>query len=561
MLLLLLLSFVPIARSINLPANDINLVVVTDVHSWVAGHKRHEPKWDADYGHVLSFYEQLKSAWSDKNLFFVMNGDFMDGTGLSTYPPSHLTPILQKMPWDALNIGNHELYQNSTIEHITSNFTDFWGEKYITSNVLRREESGNKTIGPLGGSRYTVLEGPTANVLVFGFLYNMIGHSPLVAVEPVEQVIEQEWFTSALTNEDYQAIVVLAHMDVRDELTMVLLSKIRATVGNTTTVQFISGHTHIRAYQELDNQSTSFEAGHYLDTVGFISFSRNSSNVEHVFIEANVNELTSIVGVDNIMTDNGRQVQNMILSAQEDMQLIERRGCSPDHYYEYYALSHPQSLWRLYMDKVINSYYFDGSPAFVFAQGSFALRYDLFRGEVTLDDIKSVCPFNDTVYRVTNNISGRDLVKVFGGKLNDPETSTHWKPDLPEYVCSVDKVDLDKTYEFYTVDFDLPYFVERVANVTGEKVEAVAQATGTTQLWLDFVSRDWQKDVYCEAASSGDPLLLVVVGLTFAAVIIAVLLLVRRRRKVRTGYNQTVELSGEPQHANSDDEDFDTELI
>jgi 2',3'-cyclic-nucleotide 2'-phosphodiesterase (5'-nucleotidase family) len=124
-----------VVSAVDLPLGDINIVVVTDVHSWVAGHGRNEPEpnsHNADYGHVLSFYQRLQQYvieqnvdgdddknTNDKNqhpmdLFFFMNGDFMDGTGLSTIPPDKLTPILQHMPWDAVNLGNHELYHNGT---------------------------------------------------------------------------------------------------------------------------------------------------------------------------------------------------------------------------------------------------------------------------------------------------------------------------------------------------------------------------------------------------------------------------------------------------------------
>lgn len=106
----------------GLPLGDINVVIVTDVHSWVAGHSRHE-LLDATYGDVVSFYRRLheqvrqrdRQQNSKQALFFVMNGDFVDGTGLSAIPPVHLTPILQRMPWDAVNMGNHELYYNGTL--------------------------------------------------------------------------------------------------------------------------------------------------------------------------------------------------------------------------------------------------------------------------------------------------------------------------------------------------------------------------------------------------------------------------------------------------------------
>jgi 2',3'-cyclic-nucleotide 2'-phosphodiesterase (5'-nucleotidase family) len=99
--------------------NNVNIVVLTDVHSWVAGHGRHEPYWNADYGDILSWYQHLQQAividanddyeetdsTRKKNLFFVMNGDFVDGTGLSQVPPRHLLPIMQHMPFSAINLG------------------------------------------------------------------------------------------------------------------------------------------------------------------------------------------------------------------------------------------------------------------------------------------------------------------------------------------------------------------------------------------------------------------------------------------------------------------------
>ena len=45
----------------TLPWNDVNILIVTDVHSWIAGHPHpdHEPLLDGNYGHVLSLHERL----------------------------------------------------------------------------------------------------------------------------------------------------------------------------------------------------------------------------------------------------------------------------------------------------------------------------------------------------------------------------------------------------------------------------------------------------------------------------------------------------------------------
>lgn len=127
---------------LQLPVGDVNIVVVTDVHGWVAGHQTittndnyHDnnstgsrSRRTADYGDIVSFYRRLQEQFAVASAFdvhdgeneptallFVMNGDFMDGTGLSTVPPTHLLPLLRRMPWDAINVGNHELYQNGAL--------------------------------------------------------------------------------------------------------------------------------------------------------------------------------------------------------------------------------------------------------------------------------------------------------------------------------------------------------------------------------------------------------------------------------------------------------------
>jgi hypothetical protein len=107
-----LASLALIVAEPNLPFGDVNVVVLTDVHSWIGGHGRKEPHLDADYGDVVSFYERLKAYCeeTDKDLWFVMNGDWIDGTGLSLDgDPSHLIPLLEKMPWDVVNVRIHTL--------------------------------------------------------------------------------------------------------------------------------------------------------------------------------------------------------------------------------------------------------------------------------------------------------------------------------------------------------------------------------------------------------------------------------------------------------------------
>jgi 2',3'-cyclic-nucleotide 2'-phosphodiesterase (5'-nucleotidase family) len=497
------------------------------------------------------------------NLLFVMNGDFTDGTGLSAYPPSHLTPILQKMPWDALNIGNHELYVNSTIEHITEGgFTEFWGAKYVTSNVLSADHG--RALKPVGGARHIVWEGPTAKVLIFGFLYDMTENSPLVIVEPVEQVLEQPWFASAL-REDYQAIVCMVHMDVKDPLILAILAKIRSIAGDAVPVQFISGHSHVRAFQQMDEYSTSFEAGHYLDTIGFVSFGFDGTNVQYEFIDASVDRLQSILGVDDIMTKNGAEVQSMIHKAQEQLGLLDNVGCSPDHFRIDVELSHPQSLWRFFMEKVVTGYYFGGSPSSVYVQSSGSFRYDIYNGQVTLDDIISANPFNDTIVRLSNAVKGRQIIQVLGGQINSLKSSVPWLPHLPDYVCSVDDIDPEKTYDLYTIHADVGHFVECISNITGRAVDPEYQNVTTTDLLLNFISQEWQSEEDCQGRLDyAYPYVLFGLASSFCAIIVVVVFVVVRRKRALVGYDKATtaaeESAGMPDDSAFDDE-YTDELI
>jgi hypothetical protein len=69
----------------------------------------------------------------------------------------------------------------------------------------------------------------------------MTDHSDIVRVEDVAKVVRSEWFVTTVAEENYDAIVVLAHMDNADSLVETLLSGIRALVSPHMPVVFLTG--------------------------------------------------------------------------------------------------------------------------------------------------------------------------------------------------------------------------------------------------------------------------------------------------------------------------------
>ena len=283
-------------NKINLPFNDINLVVVTDVHSWVAGHhgynihdysKTSTTEYDVTYGDVVSFYEHLKKYVEEESgqgdIWFVQNGDWIDGTGLAMDGnPSYLIPLIQKMPFSVLNTGNHELYRPEVVEYMTrpGGFIDWWGPKYLASNVYVHDEDGKNT-QPLG-NKYTMLEGKHSTIIVFGFIYDLGQPNNRVSVHPADKEVQNKWFHTALTQNQYDAILVMVHAGHDDPAVTAIHQAIRSIIKNDNMpIQFIAGHTHYRRFAVADPVSTIVEAGKYLDTVGFVSFPTVSTVISH----------------------------------------------------------------------------------------------------------------------------------------------------------------------------------------------------------------------------------------------------------------------------------------
>ena len=124
----------------------------------------------------------------------------------------------------------------------------------------------------------------------------------------------------------------------------------------------------------------------------------------HTFIDTSVKNMKKVLGVDVLRTKNGTELSDFIRDTQERLGLFEVLGCSPETFYVHKNMQESNSLWRLYLKQVVPSQLFpldEGNNIFIQSSGSF--RIDLFKGNVTLDDLISASPFNDTIFVVGGN--------------------------------------------------------------------------------------------------------------------------------------------------------------
>jgi hypothetical protein len=524
----------------QLPFGDINVLVLTDVHSWVAGHGRQEPRFDADYGDVLSFYQRLRRYTNQegKDLFFVSNGDWVHGTGLNPVTEeggadgSFLVPILQKMPWDAINCGNHELYDSNVVRLMTrpGGYIDWWGDSYLSGNVNYLTDDGLK---PIGG-KYKILEGFHSRVMVFGFLYNMMDACEIVTVDQVEDVIRQSWFKDALRKNEFDAIMILGHFDLKDDLVGYLLSAIRYLVGEDMPVQFITGHSHYRGYAKVDPHSTSFEAGKYLDTIGFVSLpkkdrferrqleggSDNSTEpgdedpptiplppptpapvpardrpefFEYVFLDANKNVLKQVLGTDTLDTKDGSDLSLFIHKTREKMGLLDVIGCAPHSYVINTTIDDEESIWKLFKEEVFPNIfathvYDTEDPRAVMLLPKSSWRYDLLATQRLIkDDIVSVAPFNDTIVKV-GSIPGK-FIKQVEKELNNPHDPYY--DVLPNYIMVGSITDEETHHDLFSLDFHAPKIQNKLEEIMDEKLTPSQTQFTTLMIWEAYVMEYW----------------------------------------------------------------------
>jgi 2',3'-cyclic-nucleotide 2'-phosphodiesterase (5'-nucleotidase family) len=482
----------------DLPFGDINVLILTDTHSWVGGHGPNEPHLNADYGDVLSFYQRLKQFCDDHaqhDLYFVMNGDWIDGTGLSLNGDTFsLTQILEKMPWDAVNLGNHELYRVPVLEFMLrpGGFVQWWGDRYLTSNVVVAT-----TMQPIG-RHYRVLRGTKTTVLTFGFLYNMIDNVDYVIVKKIEAVVQEPWFAEALHSEEFDAILVMAHMGARDPLVHVILNKIRQELGPEMPVQFVTGHTHIRDYTTVDNVSSSFEAGRFLDTVGFVSFpsrttvalngtTTNSTAVnlfKHIYLDANKDTLKEALNVESLPTVDGAELSTLIDEVQEEMGLTEEVGCVQQTYYLENAIDADDSLWGFFSRELLPTQ-FRRDQIVLLNKGGW--RYDMVAGRQRLDDVIAVSPFNETMYEWTD--MSPELILLLNATLNaDPEL--FYLSQLPNYILAHDEpLDMNKRYALVTGTFEVSFIQRAMALIDPNTTAMLPLATmqTSTSIWVTHI--------------------------------------------------------------------------
>ena len=190
------------------------------------------------------------------------------------------------------------------------------------------------------------------------------------------------------------------------------------------------------------------------------------------FLDATRESLQQALGDDiPLDTAEGMALSRDIQKTRAQLGLDDTIGCSPKHYRRDRDVADPHSLWRLYLQHVVPVTVTKHNRSRVFVQSTGGLRYDLFEGQASRDDLIAVSPFNDTIYKVCEGLKGTELYSILN-ILNDEGFSV--VPSLPAFLSTADLVeppgalfleDANRRFDLFGIDFDVSTVVAAAKRV------------------------------------------------------------------------------------------------
>ncbi|KAI0138168.1 Metallo-dependent phosphatase-like protein [Hypoxylon sp. NC0597] len=431
----------------DLEWGQINFIHTTDIHGWFGGHLQ-EPQYSADWGDYISFTSHMRQKADEKgvDLLVIDTGDRIEGNGLydASNPKGKYTyDILSQQALDVLCTGNHELYQEESVDREHNTTVPKFKHSYIASNLDYIEpETGNQIPQAQRYIKFTT-KNLGYNVVALGFLFDFDRNANNSVVTPVEEAMKQEWFQNAI-REKPDLFLVVGHVGLRMKEFEQIFKVIR-DLNWYTPIAFLGGHAHVRDARKFDDNAFAIASGRYFETIGWMSIdgikkkAGNGPSAEATvsfkrrYIDNNLFGLHHHTGLNETTfpTEHGRNVTALITEGRKALKLDDTFGCAPQDLWMSRAPYPSDSSIFSWLEtqvlpkSIANEERKDIPRLAILNTG--AIRFDIFKGAFTKDSTYLISPFvskfnyvADVPYAVASKViqllnSGGP---VFDGALN-----------------------------------------------------------------------------------------------------------------------------------------------
>jgi len=352
-------------------------------------------------------------------------GDLIEGTGISDATPMHGTyiyPIIEGLPYTALAPGNHDLGQNPVIQYLYENFTKYWGERYVSTNVFYN--GSNQTVG---GSRALKFKTPNGlRALVFGIIFDFNQAGTLARVQSIEDLVNSTFFADELKDlDDVDIVFAIGHYPPGGSEQSLIFNAIREYAPEIPLIM-LAGHSHQLFFNQTDDNSYIVQSDHYFYHIGYVEFDLDVKSKKIVRLQCDfVNTTTaefmrlSRVDQDSFLTHRAKQLRQTMAKEYDSLNLGIQFGCSPATYDTDIDWSLSNSLFYQFLNKGIPDVLFTSEVdvEHITIVNTGFLRSDMYQGPVIEDDLLSIIPFEDQ-WQQHVNILGADFI-AFLNELGD----------------------------------------------------------------------------------------------------------------------------------------------
>ena len=309
------------------------------------------PQYSADWGDYISFTEHMQRAADDKgvDLILVDTGDRIEGNGLyDASVPKGLYQydiFAEQRNIDVMSTGNHELYRRYTIEYEHNTTVPNYNESYVASNLdYINLETREQMPAAQRYKRFTT-KNQGFDIISMGFIFNFKVYADNSVVQPVEDLIKEEWFQE-IVKEKPDLFLIIGHVGLRMNEFKTIFKAIRK-VNWHSPIAFFGGHAHRRDAVSYGADSFAMASGRYLETIGWMSIdglekssgsdssakmsTKSSPKFTRRYIDNNLFGMHYHTGLNNetFPTEHGRKVSGMITHARKALDLDYLYGCAP----------------------------------------------------------------------------------------------------------------------------------------------------------------------------------------------------------------------------------------
>ncbi|KZW02477.1 hypothetical protein EXIGLDRAFT_829355 [Exidia glandulosa HHB12029] len=466
---------------------DLNFLHTTDTHGWLLGHTKSsdpEPNASGDFGDFASFVIHLKAEALRRGADFLLldSGDLHDGNGLSDVvlpggvDGHESNKFFAQLPYDVLTPGNHELYIYENARDMWDNFLPQFHGRYLSSNVNLTVNGISKPFGSRFAKFRTLLG---RKVTAFGVLYDFTESDAGIDIQPVAQMVQEQWFKDAI-KEEPEFFLLVGHMPLQKNNWPLVIDAIRA-VHPSTPIFVFGGHSHIRDCAIFDSRTIGIQSGRYMETVGWMSVklpkkhdTTSALQFSRRYLDPNRNTYAFHTSAHGTQTQNlrafdtpkGLKITKGLTALAEKLNMTYNYGTVPqDYYMTRVQYPDPSSVVTLFINEVVPTVLRAANPdrasiPNVIVVNAGTQRFDVFKGPFTLNDAFIVSPFYNTFVYIPD--VPFSIAKQVGPLLNSSglpskrdlffERTSSPIPLHELDTRSLERADVDEYFEEWTRD-------------------------------------------------------------------------------------------------------------